>query len=118
MNTSNVDLLIGTNNADLLLQRDFRKGETNETLAIKTCLKWMLMGVYSNSSNRDKAKSYNHITKVSKSHYLKILNVFGKLNHMEPFQSWVQIYCLLLNSRILEHNTILENSHFETPFRK
>ena len=31
MNSSNVDLLIGTNNADLLLQRDFRQGDTNET---------------------------------------------------------------------------------------
>ena len=38
LNSSNVDLLIGTNNADLLLQRDFRQGETNEPLAIKTCL--------------------------------------------------------------------------------
>ena len=30
---SNVDLLIGTNNANFLLQRDFRQGETNEPLA-------------------------------------------------------------------------------------
>ena len=29
LNTSNVDLLIGTSNADLLLQRDFRQDETN-----------------------------------------------------------------------------------------
>ena len=65
LNSSNVDLLIGTNNADLLVQRDFRQGDTNEPLAIKTCLGWMLMGVYSNSSNREKAKSYNPITKVS-----------------------------------------------------
>ena len=39
LNSINVDLLIGTNNADLLLQRDFRQGETNEPLAIKTCLR-------------------------------------------------------------------------------
>ena len=37
-NSSNVDFLIGTNNADLILQRDFRQGEKNEPLAIKT---WM-----------------------------------------------------------------------------
>ena len=38
LNSSNIDLLIGTNNADLFLQRDFRQGETNEPVAIKTCL--------------------------------------------------------------------------------
>ena len=38
LNSSNIDLLIGTNNADLFLQRDFRQGGTNEPLAIKTCL--------------------------------------------------------------------------------
>ena len=38
LNSSNVDLLIGTNNADLLLQRDLRQGETHKPLAIKTCL--------------------------------------------------------------------------------
>ena len=64
LNSSNVYLLIGTNNADLILQRDFRQGEKNEPLAIKTCFGWMLMGVYSNSSNREKTKSCNHITKV------------------------------------------------------
>ena len=65
MNSGNVDLLIGTNNVDSLLQRDFRQGETNEPLAIKTCLGWMLMDVYPNSSNRERAKLCNHITKVS-----------------------------------------------------
>ena len=64
LNSSNVYLLIGTNNGDLILQRDFRQGEKNEPLAIKTCFGWMLMGVYSNSSNREKTKSCNHITKV------------------------------------------------------
>ena len=38
LNSSNVDLLLGTNNTDLLLQSDFRQGETNEPLAIKNCL--------------------------------------------------------------------------------
>ena len=85
MNTSNVDLLIGTNNADLLLQRDFRKGETNETLAIKTCLKWMLMGVYSNSKNRDKAKSYNHITKVSNESLSKDIERFWQIESYGTF---------------------------------
>ena len=67
LNSSNVDLLIETNNADFLLQRDFRQGETNKPLSTETCLGWMLMGVYSNSSNREKAKSCNHIIKVSMS---------------------------------------------------
>ena len=65
MGSSNVNLLIENYNADLLLQRGFRQGEANELLAIKTCLGWMLMGAYSNSSNRGKAKSSNHIIKVS-----------------------------------------------------
>ena len=65
MNSSNSDLLIGTNNADLLLQRDFRQGETNEPLAIETSIGWMLMVVYSNNGNEENAKSCNHITKVS-----------------------------------------------------
>ena len=34
LNSSNVDLLIGTNNADLLSQRDFRRADSNELLAI------------------------------------------------------------------------------------
>ena len=46
LNSSNVDLLIGTSNADLLLQRDSRQDKTNEPLAIKTCLWWMLMSIY------------------------------------------------------------------------
>ena len=65
MNSSNSDLLIGTNNADLLLQRDFRQGETNEPLGIETSIGWMLMVVYSNNSNEENAKLCNHITKVS-----------------------------------------------------
>ena len=65
MNNSNIDLLIGTNNAGLLLQRDFRQGETNELLAMKAFLGWMLMVVYSNSSNGEKANWCNHITKMS-----------------------------------------------------
>ena len=85
LNTSNVDLLIGTNNADLLLQRDFRKGETNETLAIKACLEWVLMGVYSNNSNRDKAKSYNHITKVSNESLSKDIERFWQIESYGTF---------------------------------
>ena len=79
MNGSNVDLLIGTNNADLLLKKDFRQGETNEPLAIKTCLGWMLMGVYSNSSNRYKANSCNHITKVSNESFFKEIERFWQI---------------------------------------
>ena len=52
LNSSNADLLIATNNVDLILQRDITQGVTNKPLAIKTCLGWMLMDVYPNSSNR------------------------------------------------------------------
>ena len=76
LNTSNVDTLVGTNNTDLHLQRDFGLGETNEPLAIKNCLGWMLMGVFSNSSNRKKAKSCNHITKVSHESLSKEIELF------------------------------------------
>ena len=76
LNTSNVDILVGINNTDLHLQRDFGLGETNEPLAIKNCLGWMLMGVFSNSSNRKKAKSCNHITKVSHESLSKEIELF------------------------------------------
>ena len=52
LNSSNGDLLIATNNVDLILQRDITQCETNEALAIISCLGWMLMDVYPNSSNR------------------------------------------------------------------
>ena len=45
------------------------------------------MGVYSNSGNREKTKTCNHITEVSNESLSKEIEVFGKLNHMEPFQS-------------------------------
>ena len=79
LNSSNVDLLIGIKNADLLLQRDFIQGETNELLAIKTCLGWMLMGVYSNSGNREKGKSCNHITSMSNESLSKEFERFWKI---------------------------------------
>ena len=75
----------------------------------------MLIGVYSNSSNREEAKSR---AKCQMSHYLKRLNVFGKLNHIESFQSWTQNFLSPTEQQalqILENNTILKNGHFETP---
>ena len=117
LNSSNVNLLIGTNNADLLLQGDFRQGEKNEPLTIKTCLGWMLMGVYSNSSNREKAKLCNHITKVSNESLSKEIGRFwqiesyGTLSKLDPnFLSPSEQKVL----QILENNTILKNGHFET----
>ena len=98
LNSSNVDLLIGINNADLLLQRDLIKGETNEPLAIKTCLGWMLMGVYSNSSNREKAESCNHITNMS-NESLEIER-FWKIESYGIFLKLDPIYCPLLNNRL------------------
>ena len=123
MNSSNVDLLIGTNNADLLLQRDFRQGETNEPLAIKTCLAWMLMGVYSNNSNREKAKPCDHITQVSNESLSKKIERFwqfesyGTFSKVDPnlLSPTEQQALLKNNSTILKNNTILKNGHFETP---
>ena len=95
LNSSYVDLLIGTNKADLLLQRDFRQCDTNEPLAIKTCLGWMLMGVYSKRSNREKTKSCNHITKVSNESLSKEIERFwqvesygtlSKLDNNRPYK--------------------------------
>ena len=118
MNNSNVDILIGTNNADLLLQRDSRQGETNEPLAIKTCLRWMLMGVCSNSSNREKAKLCNHITKVSNESLSKEIERFWQI---ESYRTFSKLDPNLLSPteqqtlQILENNAMLKNGHFETP---
>ena len=118
LNSSNIDLLIGTNNADLLLQRDFRQGETNEPLEIKTCLGWMLMGVYFNSSNREKAKSCNHITTVSNETLSKEIVRFWQI---ESYGTFSKLDPNLLSPteqqalQILENNRTLKNGHFETP---
>ena len=85
LNSSNVDLLIGRNNADLFLQRDFRQGEINEPLAIKTCLGWMLMGIYANSSNREKTKSCHHVTKVSDESLFKENEIFWQVESYGNF---------------------------------
>ena len=118
LNSSNDDLLIGTNNADLLLQRDFRKGEANEPLAIKTCLRWILKGVYSKINNREKAKSCNHITKESNESLSKEIERFWQI---ESYGNFSKLDSTLLSPaeqqalQILENNTILKNGHFETP---
>ena len=62
----------------MFLQRGFRQREANESLAIKTCFGWMIMGVYPNSTNRKKAKSCNHITKVSNESLSKEIEHFWK----------------------------------------
>ena len=49
------------------------------------------------------------------SHYLKRLDVFGKMNHMEPFQSWILSPTEQQVLQILENKKILKNGHFETP---
>ena len=116
MNSSNVDLLIGTNNDNLLLQRDFRQGETNEPLTIKTCLGWMLMSD-SNSSNREKTKLCNHITKVSNESLSKEIEHFWQT---ESYETFSKVDPNLLSPtgqalQILENNITLKNGHFETP---
>ena len=44
INDDNVGLLIGTNYADLLIHRDFRVGDPEDPLVVKTVLGWMLVG--------------------------------------------------------------------------
>ena len=118
LNSSYVDLPIGTNKADLLLQRGFRQCDTNEPLAIKTCLGWMLMGVYSKRSNREKTKSCNHITKISNESLSKEIERFWQI---ESYGTLSKLDLNLLFPteqqalQILENNTILKNGLFETP---
>ena len=102
----------------MLLLNNFRQGETYEPLAIKTCLGWMLMGVYSNSSNREKAKLCTHITKVSNEslskeiEHLWQIESYGTFSKLDPnLLSPTEQQAL----QILENNTILKNGHFETP---
>ena len=102
----------------MLLQIDFRQGETNQPLAIKTCLGWMLMDVYSNSSNREKAKSCNYITKVSN---VSLSKETERFRQIESYVTFSKFDPNLLSPtkqqalQILENNTILKNGHFETP---
>ena len=49
------------------------------------------------------------------SHYLKRLNIFGKLNHMEHLDPNLLSPTEQQVLQILENNTILKNGHFETP---
>ena len=86
-------------------------------------LAWMLMGVYSNSSNREKAKSCNHITKVSNESLSKKIERFwqiesyGTFSKLDPnlLSPTGQQGLLNNNNAILKNNTILKNGHFETP---
>ena len=76
------------------------------------------MGVYSNSSNREKAKSCNHITKVSNESLFKEIECFWQI---ESYGTFSKLDPNLLASteqqalQTLENNTILKNCHFETP---
>ena len=83
-----------------------------------TCLGWMLMSVYSNSSNREKAKSCNHITKVSNKSLSKEIERFWQI---ESYGTFSKLDPNLLSPteqqdlQMLKNNPILENGHFETP---
>ena len=100
----------------MLLQRDFRPGETNEPLANKTCLGWMLMGVHSNSSNGEKTNSCNNITtKVSNESLSREIERFWQI---ESYGTPSKLDPNLLSPteqqalQILQNNTILKNDHF------
>ena len=44
INDDNVGLLTGTNDADSLIQREFRVGDQGDPIAVKTALGWVLVG--------------------------------------------------------------------------
>ena len=58
---------------------------------MKTCPRWMLMVSIQTVVIEKSQRCVIILPKWQMSHYLKRLNVFDKLNHMEPFQSWIQI---------------------------
>ena len=76
------------------------------------------MGVYSNTSNREKAQSCNHITKVSNESLSKEIEYFWQI---ESYGTFSKLDPNLLSPtkqqalQILEDTTILKNGHFETP---
>ena len=78
----------------------------------------MLMGVYSNSCNREKVKSCNHITKVSNESLSTEIERFWQI---ESYGTFSKLDPNLLSPteqqalQILENNAILKNGHFETP---
>ena len=78
----------------------------------------MLMGVYSNSSNREKTKPCNHITKMSNESLSRETERFWQI---ESYGTFSKLDPNLLSPteqqalQILENNTILKNGHFETP---
>ena len=119
LHDSEIEILIGTNNADLLLHTDFRKGSPNEPIAVKTCLGWVLIGNCSLGENDTKG-SCNHI----------LLNNCDTQMSKTVEQFWdIESYSTKKTSNIdilppLEkkaieilkaETTLKDNHHFETP---
>ena len=76
------------------------------------------MGVYSNSSNREKTKPCNHITKMSNESLSRETERFWQI---ESYGTFSKLDPNLLSPteqqalQILENNTISKNGHFEAP---
>ena len=51
LNPGGVSLLVGTDFAQLFLDRDFKSGESHQPFAVKTLLGWVLMGGKGQSKN-------------------------------------------------------------------
>jgi len=72
---SDVTLLIGADSPSLLVHETYVAGSSNQPIAVKTKLGWMLLGGKSSKSS----VVTNYLEKLQP-RYLKTLNVFGKLN--------------------------------------
>ena len=115
-----VGLLIGTDNTDLLLHREFIQGHDDEPIAVKTCLGWMLMGMCNEDSSNNSLnfKSCNSLSNTEEC-LIKNVEKFwevesnvtnSKLDHnlLPPVEQ--------KSLNILETRTVLENGHFEIPY--
>ena len=78
---SDVTLLIGTDHAHLLLHRDFRQGQNEESTAVKTTLDWVLMG---GSKGEGENSSCNYIFGSLTNSEEKTLEPYGTLPNMSP----------------------------------
>ena len=110
---SDVGILIGQNNADLLLENEHRKGNFDEPIAVRTSLGWMLIGNYKKSinSNNFDFNANNFNTEISEK-----LERFWTI---ESYGTKLNAESMLPSERkaidILQKETVLKNGHFETP---
>ena len=125
---SEIALLIGTNNADFLIHKDFRVGKEGEPLTVETLLGWTIMGGNYNVNKKgvtkqelssDQEKNCNSFSKRS----IEILsNDLKQFWDAESYGTLPQHHLLLLTPEenrslnVLETTTSLKNGDFEVGF--